>query len=77
MPKKFIHTRTQNGGNTTDYSGFDRENWPLRTNLQHRRNIDELLKEQTPTSLQQAEINKGVRYSILLSLRSLTLSNSL
>ena len=67
--KKFIHTRTQNGGNTTDYSGFDRENWPLRTNLQHRRNIDELLKEQTPTSLQQAESNKGVRYSILLSLR--------
>ena len=30
--------------------------------------MEELLKEQTPTSLQQAESSIGLRYSILLSL---------
>ena len=66
--KEFVHHPTPSSGNCTDYSGFNRENWPLRNNVQHRNKVDELLKEQTPTSLQQAGSNSGVRYSILLSL---------
>ena len=55
-------------GTCTDYSGFDRDNWTLRTNERHRQKAAELLKEKTITSLQQAESTHGLRYSILLSL---------
>lgn len=29
--KRFKHYSTENGGTITDYSGYDRENWELRT----------------------------------------------
>ena len=66
--KKFSHYPSGNGGQLTDYSGFDRENWLLRTNAHHRSEAADLLKERTPASLQRAESNAGLRHSILLSL---------
>ncbi len=45
--------------NQHDYSGFSRDQWKLRTNE------DEILKENTKTSIQQMESKYGVRYSIL------------
>ena len=66
--KKFSHYPSPNGGVLTDYSEFDRENWPLRMNSDHRSKVVELLKEQTPSALQQAESKIGLRYSVLLSL---------
>ena len=66
--KKFTHYPSPNGGVLTDYSGFDRENWPLRTNDDHRSKVVKLLKERTPAALQRAESNIGLRYSVLLSL---------
>lgn len=65
--KKFSHYPSSNGGILTDYSGFDRESWPLRTNSDHRSKVAELLKERTPSALQRAESNIGLRYSVLLS----------
>ena len=66
--KKFSHYPSGNGGQLTDYSGFDRENWLLRTNAHHRSEAADVLKERTPASLQRAESNAGLRHSILLSL---------
>ena len=66
--KNFSHYPSPNGGILTDYSGFDRENWPLRTNSDHRSKVVELLKERTPSALQRAESSIGLRYSLLLSL---------
>jgi hypothetical protein len=63
--KKFTHYPSRNGGVLTDYSGFDRENWP---NSDDKNEVVELLKEQTPSALQRAESNIGLRYSVLLSL---------
>lgn len=51
-----------------DYSGFDRQNWPVRTNLQHRQKSENLLRCTTKTELQQRESESGCRYSVLLKL---------
>ena len=66
--KRFQHTRTDNGGTITEYSGFDRENWETRTCTRHRELAKELLKEKTSTALHDAESKAGLRYSILLAL---------
>ena len=66
--KKFAHSKSDSGGILTDYSGYDRENWTERTCAEHRQKAKELLKEKTPTALQNAESRIGLRYSILLSL---------
>ena len=55
-------------GQPCDYSGFDRNNWPLRTGQLHRQHVQEVLKETTKTGISAAESKHGVRYSILLSL---------
>ncbi len=66
--KRFKHYRTENGGTITDYSGYDRQTWEIRTCATHRELVKELLKEKTPTALHDAESKLGLRYSILLSL---------
>lgn len=43
--KIFKHTSTDNGGTITDYSGFDRQNWEMRTCTRHRELAKNLLKE--------------------------------
>ena len=50
----------------TDYSGYDRENWPARTNTQHRLDCNENFKQNTRTGICESEV--GSRYSILLNL---------
>ena len=55
-------------GERTDYSGFDRENWPNRSVEKHRRDVDKVLKEVTKTKISAAESQYGVRFSVLLSL---------
>ena len=55
-------------GQSTNYSGFDREHWVLRTGETHRERVLEILKETTKTGIAAAEAKLGVRYSILLSL---------
>ena len=51
-----------------NFSGYDRENWMLRTEEMHRRNVLEVLSQTTKTSLAAAESRLGVRYSVLLNL---------
>ena len=51
-----------------NFSGYDRDNWQLRTGSTHREQCKKLSKETTKTSLQAAESIYGVRYSILLAL---------
>ena len=53
---------------TTDYSGFNRDTWVLRTGQLHRQNCRELSKEVTKTGLKKSQSTYGVRYSALLSL---------
>ncbi len=48
-----------------DYSGYDRENWVLRSGHLHRQNINEMT---TKTGISTAESKYGVRYSVLLAL---------
>lgn len=55
-------------GQSSDYSGYDRENWTLRNGQTHRRDVEEVLMENTKTGRAAAESRFGVRYSILLRL---------
>lgn len=55
-------------GQPSDFSGYDRDNWPLRTGQHHRHLVQEVLKETTKTGISAAESKHGVRYSALLSL---------
>ena len=52
----------------TDYSGYDRDNWPTRTGSLHRLACKETLKESTQTGIRTKESEVGCRYSILLHL---------
>lgn len=52
----------------TDYSGFDRENWAIRSCEQHRNDVKKIGREVTKTGKQAAESKFGVRYSVLLAL---------
>lgn len=51
-----------------DFSGFDRENWCLRTGTEHRRQAIHLLSINTKTQLERAENECGCCYSVLLRL---------
>ena len=51
-----------------DYSGFDRSNWPQRTNHQHRKDVETVLACKTKTAREQKESELGCRYSALLDL---------
>lgn len=57
-----------NVGQSSDFSGYDRENWTLRTGEMHRSSVQEVLKETTKAGITAAESRLGVRYSILLRL---------
>lgn len=52
----------------TDYSGYDREDYILRSQEQHRNDVNKTLQETTKTAQQKAESKYGVRYSVLLEL---------
>ena len=54
--------------NPTDFSGFDRENWELRTVEQHRQRVNQILTKVTKTSVRDEESKYGIRYSVLLLL---------
>ena len=56
------------GEQKLDFSGYNRDQWTLRTVDNHRHQCRELLTKNTHTSLQEAESKYGVRYSILISL---------
>lgn len=51
-----------------DYSGFDRQNWKLRTNSDHRASIRNIQKAKTKTDRDSLERKNGCRYTILLDL---------
>ena len=53
----------------TDYSGFDRETWPPRTNKRHRENANKTRKAKTPKQRTELESALGARYSELYRLR--------
>ena len=52
----------------TDYSGFDRNNWHLRTGSQQRLGCDQILKEKMQSGTRSKEAQMGCRYSVLLHL---------
>ena len=52
----------------TNYSGYNREDWILRSKEQHMNGIEKLNSECTMTGLQSAESKYGLRYSVLLAL---------
>ena len=52
----------------TDYSGFDRENWPPRHNSSHRRHAEMVKKASTQTKHETLATKYGVYYSCLLEL---------
>lgn len=51
-----------------DYSGFDRENWTLRSGSVHRDTALMLRNKTTRTDRDKAESESGCRYSVLLKL---------
>ena len=55
-------------GKPTNFSGYDRNNWILRSKEQHHNCVEEIVKEVTKTGLQAAESAYGLRYSVLLAL---------
>ena len=51
-----------------NYSGFDRENWESRSNLDHRSCIATISQSRNQTERNQLESELGCRYSVLLDL---------
>jgi len=51
-----------------DYSGFNRENWNLRTSSVHRQAAMKLRNVSTRSALHEGESESGCRYSVLLKL---------
>ena len=56
------------GVGNKDYSGFDRENWRIRTMQEHRQAAFDLLSCNTKSQLSHKESESGCRYSVLLKL---------
>ena len=52
----------------TDYSGFDRDTWPLRHISSHRRHAEMVRKASTQTKREKLATKYGVYYSCLLQL---------
>lgn len=65
--KKFRKVKTASG-TRTDFSGYDCQNWELRTADSHRNDSKKVLECTTITSLHTTESQHGVRYTVLLSL---------
>ena len=55
-------------GSKSDYSGYDRETWKVRTKDEHLQQVSKLNDARTATDQQQNEKKYGVRYSELLRL---------
>ena len=55
-------------GKKSDYSGFDRDTWPVRTHRRHLQQVAEFKGACTATHHHEIERKYGVRYSELLSL---------
>ena len=55
-------------GTPTNYSGCNRESWPLRTEHLHRQQCMEIDREKTKTGVQRIEGKYGIRCSVLLGL---------
>ena len=51
-----------------DYSGFDRNNWPSRSDQQHRNDVKRILSCTSKTEREKKESELGCRYSLLLDL---------
>ena len=60
--------RSVTGMNKLDYSGFDRSNWPKRSNQQHREDVHTVISCTTKTDREKRESELGCRYSALLDL---------
>ena len=55
-------------GKKSDYSGYDRDTWPVRTYSCHLQQVAEFNEARTATQQQEIERKYGVRYSELLRL---------
>ena len=68
----FAQVHEDNGSIWTNYGGFDRTQWTMRTNDNHRERCDQIIQtfraHGTKTSLTNAESVNGLRYSVLLDL---------
>ena len=51
-----------------DYSGFNRNSWKVRTNVEHRKSVDITLKAKTKAEKGKLESSHGCRFSVLLDL---------
>ena len=56
------------GVGNKDYSGFDSDNWPMRTGEAHRRDALKLKSHRTRAEKVKSESESGCRYSTLLEL---------
>lgn len=52
----------------TDYSGYDKDDWSLRSREQHLSDVKKTRNEVTKTGKKSAESKLGVRYSVLVAL---------
>ncbi|XP_066931820.1 uncharacterized protein [Clytia hemisphaerica] len=66
--KCFKKFPTKNFGDKTDYSGFDIENWDLRTGKQHKVAAGLIERCKTKTGKEKMEKQLGVRFSQLFDL---------
>ena len=60
--------RFSGGIGAMDFSGFDRENWALRSASEHKTFALKTLSENTQAKRDQVESHSGCRYSVLLDL---------
>ena len=62
----------ENNSSWTNYAGFDRSEWTLRTDQMHRQSCKEIIarfeEHSTKTALEEVQSQKGLRYSLLLEL---------
>lgn len=70
--KAFKQVDDGSGSKWTNYGGFHRKQWTMRTNENHRERCDQIIeifrKHGTQTCLTNAESLNGLRYSVLLDL---------
>ena len=55
-------------GQRSNFSGYNRDSWQLRSKEQHKSGLEKVRMGHTKTGLQAAESKFGVRYSVLMSL---------
>ena len=55
-------------GSKVDYSGFNRQDWPKRSNQQHRKDVEDVQSCSSKTAREKMESELGCRYSVFLDL---------